>query len=550
MRGPVGLPCVTPSCARRGYHPIPERFLDAVADRAAIDRAIGHRIGDYLLVGTLGSGGMGSVYLGMQDAGGPVELLTAVKVLGKSQSAALLERFQGEAAALAQLRHPNIVRLMRYGEHDGRRYLVMEYVEGGRTLESEMSRGIAPEGARRVLTQTANALAAAHERGIIHRDIKPQNIMLQAVAGDPWFVRLVDFGLAKFTAEGHATRLLAGTPVYMAPEQLRQSDIGPWTDLYALAMIALQMFTGRHPYPGQTLEQVLAKKGDASHDPTQILVEANFPAPVLAFFRRALHFEPHQRYGDAGAFLQALTPLLPWIGSPSAAAAQRKTVVGDGADLPATVLADSADLAPPAAPEAASFARGESLAEPSFARPSRAPLIAAAAGAAAVVLGAGAWWLGGRDDAPPAPDDRPAVVVAVTTPAPESAAPVDPVAEAVRLLGAGERTLAVDGLVAALREAPDPDALRGRVAREAAFEPLLKDAATAERLGLPFIEVPPPPSAPAPEPPKPAVASTASRPAVRPYVPPAPKPAVVPAAPIPPAAPPSAAPKPSKPEYL
>ena len=164
----------------------------------------------------------------------------------------VLDKFVKEADALALLDHPNIVLFLDQGEHHGQAYLAIEYVAGARTLGEELEtrrrRGaqpvFTPAEVRRVLLPLCHALSSAHGAGVIHRDIKPVNIILQRVEGHPLFVRVVDFGLAKFTDEGMATSMLAGTPVYMAPEQLDRRHMGTWTDVYAVGMLAMELLTG------------------------------------------------------------------------------------------------------------------------------------------------------------------------------------------------------------------------------------------------------------------------------------------------------------------
>ena len=276
---------------------------------------MGRHIGDYLVVDKLGEGGFGKVFLTLQ---GPLyKLAAALKLMemGKADpemSARMVKKFEGEATALAVLNHPNIVRLLKYGAHEGVPFLVMEYVQGGRTLltaaESQALRGQAMEPARvrRILQQILDGLEAAHAQGVWHRDIKPENIMLQEVAGNPDLVRILDFGLAKFAEDGSRTSTAMGTPAYMAPEQMDRHGIGPWTDLYAVGVMAFELLTGRPPFPGQTWKEILARKLDPRYDPTSQLADMQLPPPALDFFRRALARQPEERYRTTAAFKLAL----------------------------------------------------------------------------------------------------------------------------------------------------------------------------------------------------------------------------------------------------
>lgn len=187
----------------------------------------------------------------------------AVKVLrpGFSYSGSALRRFQQEAAVLGALRHPHIVEFLEYGGLiDGRPYLAMEWLEG-RDLAAELSaRGpLSAREALAVLEPVASALAAAHRAGIIHRDLKAQNVMVQAGPEEPR-IKLVDFGIAKPLAPGAATVVTStgrqlGTPVAMAPEQIRGVAVDARTDIYALGVLIYQLLTGQLPFQAPTAQE-------------------------------------------------------------------------------------------------------------------------------------------------------------------------------------------------------------------------------------------------------------------------------------------------------
>ena len=331
LSGAIGDPCAERGCLNRGYHFIPTTFLLAAkeAARAAargaahadLNPMIGRVVGDFLVVGTIGAGGFGAVHLALQR---PRYLLKAALKLmhtGASDPAmaeVLLDKFQNEGDALAVLHHPNIVRLLKYGIHNDTPYLVMEYVDGGRTLKKEV-RDLAEAGrkldarvARHVLRQTLYALGEAHGRAqpIIHRDLKPENIMLQSIVGDPNHVKVLDFGLAKFVEERTQTSIAMGTPAYMAPEQLERRNIGPWTDLYAVGVIAFELLTGRKAFVGTTQQEILAQKLDPAYDPGRRLADVPASEVALAFFRRALARKWEDRYHSADEFLESLDAVL------------------------------------------------------------------------------------------------------------------------------------------------------------------------------------------------------------------------------------------------
>ena len=306
------------------------------------DPMVGRVIGQYLLVDVLGAGGLGKVYLALQLPScflkGALKLLTVQR--DEHFAGVVADKFQTEAEALAELSHPNIVRLMAFGHHQERPYLVMEYVEGSRTLFRELwkakqgGEGFTPERCLYILEQVLDGLRAAHVRGIVHRDIKPDNIMLQQVAGNPDLVRLVDFGLAKYVEGSAKTSTAMGTPAYMAPEQLAQRDIGPWTDLYAVAEIAFEMLTGRQAYTGDSHQVILARKIDPDFDVTEPLLQRGDPEGTVAFFRRALARALAERFGDTEEFRAALGPIFLPAGAPAAGAASGPTPLRSPSDPP------------------------------------------------------------------------------------------------------------------------------------------------------------------------------------------------------------------------
>lgn len=299
--GPIGQPCTTKRCQKRGYHFVPPGYL---VEDDVVDGIVGQRWGDFLIVRRVTEGGVGAIYLALQL---PLLMKAAVKILANDAPASLADRLQHEAAALARLSHPNIVRLLNYGEAGRRAYMVMEYVDGGRTLADAMERGeLDRQASLRVLRQLIGALDAAHRHQVVHRDIKPQNVMLQRLPDNPDFVRLVDFGLVKFTDTGReSTMIAAGTPTYMAPEQISRQGIGPWTDWYAVAMLAAEMLLDHRPFANVPTDEVIRHKLRPDFDPSAQLVARALPAPVLAFFRQALANDPARRLRNTQAFREA-----------------------------------------------------------------------------------------------------------------------------------------------------------------------------------------------------------------------------------------------------
>ncbi len=356
-------------------HFIPGAYLAGRSDAAPADPDVGTRIGDWLIVRTLGAGGFGKVCLVLQV---PIGLKAALKLLHPQDDGALarrlLERFEGEARSLATLSHPNVVRLLQYGVDRDRPFLVMEFVEGARTFKDEVAafavkgRALPNPAVKRIIGQLIDGLEAAHEAGIVHRDIKPENIMLQRVAGNDAFVRIVDFGLAKDLGEGDETSVAMGTPVYMAPEQLDRRNLGPWTDWYAVGVIVFELLTGRRPFDGRTQREILARKLDPAYDATSLIRDRNLPPEALRFLRRALARDPGDRYRTAADFRASFLRAIEAVMDASDAAAM--------GDAPPVALAPTLDVT--VAPHAD--------ARSPHTRPSRAPwpLIAGAS----LVLGA------------------------------------------------------------------------------------------------------------------------------------------------------------------
>ncbi|HEY8431663.1 MAG TPA: protein kinase, partial [Sandaracinaceae bacterium] len=281
-----------------------------IPDSTWIGRVVGGR---FRLVEELGAGGIAVVFRA-ED----VELsrTVAVKILqdaghGRPE---LRARFEREAKVLAALSHPNIVSLVDFGVEDGRAYLVMELLRG-QTLGELLDREdvLPPERAFHIVRQVVRALAYAHGEGLLHRDLKPDNVFLQALPDTPDHVRLLDFGFAKFVGDDKGGPPLTqagtvfGTPRYMAPEQLiGGSSVDARADLYAVAVILYEMLSGRRPFEGEVRDVLKAK---VTQDPPSLsAIAPDFEvAPELdAFFARALAMRREERFPDAQAFLDAL----------------------------------------------------------------------------------------------------------------------------------------------------------------------------------------------------------------------------------------------------
>ncbi len=218
------------------------------------------QIPGYKLISRIGSGAMATVFKAEQLS---LHRIVAIKSLARrySEDPEYVERFYREGEAAAKLNHPNIVQAIDVGEAGGRHYFVMEYVEG-HTLYDELAKGkiFSEAEALRVIIQTARALAHAHERGLIHRDVKPKNIMIT----EDGAAKLADMGLARLAADEQTAQAEAGrafgTPYYIAPEQIRgELDIDFRADIYSLGATLYHLVTGRVPFEGPTPAAVMHK---------------------------------------------------------------------------------------------------------------------------------------------------------------------------------------------------------------------------------------------------------------------------------------------------
>jgi len=287
---------------------------------------LGLTIDKFLLIGKLGVGGMGAVYLALQSALNREVALKLISGLQHSQEA--FERFKREARSIAMLDHPNIVKLYDFGVAElpfPVPYMALEYVKGGCTLRARLS-GVpqnSPESSlsfpeiRIIFRQVMHAMQEAHHLGIIHRDMKPENVMLREVAGNRHFVKVLDFGLAKavsgeltgFEKDLSIAGQFLGTPQYVAPEQIPGGKAVPVdhrADLYAVALMIYEAFTRRRPYDGLSDMAVLTTKKANDHRPESLPDFARLHPSIQAFLARGLAQDPDQRFSDASEMLDSL----------------------------------------------------------------------------------------------------------------------------------------------------------------------------------------------------------------------------------------------------
>ena len=295
--------------------------------------------GRYLIEAELGRGGMGVVYRAVQL---PMERAVALKVLKKELTgdARARVRFEREARAASALTHPSAVAIHDFGDHEGTAYLAMELVEG-RGLRALIEEGVGVARAIDLAAQLADVLASAHDAGLVHRDLKPENVIVESneertegtvgrhlpssagvgmpsrsgathvIDGDR--VRVLDFGLA-FLERGPGGRMtregiVVGTPEYLSPEQARGEDVGPATDVYALACVLHELLTGRPPFAGSELD-VLTKQMFAPPPPLASETALDVPAALDELRRAMLEKQPARRPSAAEARdrLRALDP--------------------------------------------------------------------------------------------------------------------------------------------------------------------------------------------------------------------------------------------------
>ncbi len=271
---------------------------------------VGQSIGRYHITEQLGEGGMATVFKAYDTR---LERDVAIKVIRTGafpaeQVEGVLKRFDREAKSLARLSHPNIVKVLDYGEYEGSPYLVLEYLPGG-TLKQKLGKPLPWREAVRLLLPIARALEFSHNQGIVHRDVKPANVLI-TLSGEPM---LSDFGIAKLleSVEGQTltgTGVGIGTPEYMAPEQWT-GQAGPQADIYSLGIVFYELVTGRKPYTADTPAAILLKQAsDPLPQPRDFARDVTDAVERVIF--KALAKKPADRYSDMRLFVQALEGLI------------------------------------------------------------------------------------------------------------------------------------------------------------------------------------------------------------------------------------------------
>jgi len=258
--------------------------------------------GRYEIGDRLGAGGMSSVHKATDLI---LERTVAVKILAEhlSDDERFVARFRREALAVAKLIHPNIVQVYDTGIDDGRHYIVMEYVEGRSGAQILQRQGpLDAETTAEIGAQACAGLDYAHRRGIIHRDVKPGNLMIVGgpVGGGEMTVKLTDFGIARAVEQTRITQVgsVVGTAAYLSPEQVRGEEATPSTDVYALGVVLYQFLTGRLPYEGSSLAE-LAVRQENEKPLAPSTYNDEVPETLGAAVLRALEGDPARRYASA-----------------------------------------------------------------------------------------------------------------------------------------------------------------------------------------------------------------------------------------------------------
>jgi serine/threonine-protein kinase len=272
--------------------------------------ADGQEIAGYTILRSLGAGGMGEVYLAQHPR---LPRRDALKVLSASvcSESEYRQRFNREADIAATLWHPHIVEVHDRGDVNGQLWISMDYVEGtdaGCLLAERYPDGMPPDKVVRIVTAVADALDYAHQRGLLHRDVKPANILMANPDSDDERIMLADFGIARRVGESSTltgTNMTVGTVAYSAPEQLKGEEIDGRADQYALAASTFQLLTGSPPFQHSNPAVVISQHLTA--DPPKIGTRRPELSDLGPVFDKALAKSPHERYDRCIDFARALT---------------------------------------------------------------------------------------------------------------------------------------------------------------------------------------------------------------------------------------------------
>ncbi|MBL8685058.1 MAG: serine/threonine protein kinase [Myxococcales bacterium] len=269
----------------------------------------------YRIVRKLGAGGMGAVYEAVQEGLGR-KIALKVLLAAFAQNAEIVARFQREAQTAASLGHPNIVSVTDFGADGAQVFLVMEYLAGASLAQViERERALSAGRAAWIGSQVLSALAVAHRAGIVHRDMKPDNVFLTEVSGVRDVVKVLDFGIARFTdAHGTNSKLTAtgavlGTPAYMSPEQARGRPVDARTDVYSTGVMLYEMLTGRLPFQATNYHALLFAILEET-PPSIASLRADVPPGLVSVVERAMARDIDTRFRSADELRVALAPFV------------------------------------------------------------------------------------------------------------------------------------------------------------------------------------------------------------------------------------------------
>lgn len=272
--------------------------IDEKAESLTPEKLIGQNLGGCRIITLLGRGNMGFVYKGVQEG---LEREVAIKTLPIIEKySSHLRRLAYEAKVIAKLEHPNIVQVYDIGSDKGFVFIVMQLLQG-KTLSDEIKDGVMPlDQVLSIVTLAAKGIGHAHSRGIIHRDLKTENIMLLTDGG----VKVMDFGLASDPdLLDEMNDRIAGTPFYIAPEVWVRKDWDHKSDLYSLGVIFYYMLTGRRPFYATTIHDLMYKHLKV-HPISPTAINKSIPESVVAIVRKLISKEPEKRYHDAEELIE------------------------------------------------------------------------------------------------------------------------------------------------------------------------------------------------------------------------------------------------------
>jgi serine/threonine-protein kinase len=312
-------------CPRDGYPTVAADLVSAEDGERGAPPLVGSRFGDrYVVDALVGEGGMGWVFRATHKY---MQQTVALKVMRRdvARNRGAIERFFQEARACSRLRHPHTIKVHDFGvSDDGYPFLVMEYLEGA-SLDVVLTHegALAPARVVRIALQLGKSLAEAHGLGLVHRDLKPSNIFLAHIPGEVDYVKVLDFGIAKFVAGEEAERgpgagaltgtgMVVGTPRYMAPEQVRGRPLDGRADLYALGHLLYEMLSGRPAFRADSSAELMAMQLTETPAPLDELLPAGaVPSALTALAQQLLAKNPDERPASAEVVLQRLTALAP-----------------------------------------------------------------------------------------------------------------------------------------------------------------------------------------------------------------------------------------------